>query len=129
MALHHKNSHPRDKLRRPRSLHRGNLGKAGQQVSYLRSRLLSTSRSRTDRTGLRRDHHREDARRAWLHLHSMVAQLPCDGLRVDLEPTVEIPASDERQADKGDVIKGVAASPGKVTGVARILHGLDDFSG
>jgi pyruvate,water dikinase len=29
---------------------------------------------------------------------------------------------------KGDVIKGVAASPGKVMGVARILHGPEDFS-
>ena len=29
---------------------------------------------------------------------------------------------------KGDVIKGVAASPGKVTGAARVLHGPEDFS-
>jgi len=29
--------------------------------------------------------------------------------------------------NKGDVIKGVAASPGKATGVARILHGPEDF--
>jgi pyruvate,water dikinase len=28
---------------------------------------------------------------------------------------------------KGDLIKGVAASPGKATGVARILHGPEDF--
>lgn len=29
---------------------------------------------------------------------------------------------------KGDVIKGVAASPGKVTGTARVLHGPEDFN-
>lgn len=29
---------------------------------------------------------------------------------------------------KGNVIKGVAASPGKVTGTARVLHGPEDFS-
>jgi len=29
---------------------------------------------------------------------------------------------------KGDVIKGVAASPGKATGTARVLRGPDDFS-
>ena len=28
---------------------------------------------------------------------------------------------------KGVVIKGVAASPGKATGVARVLHGPEDF--
>jgi pyruvate,water dikinase len=32
-----------------------------------------------------------------------------------------------RRLDRGDVIKGVAASPGKTTGVARILHGPEDF--
>jgi pyruvate,water dikinase len=30
--------------------------------------------------------------------------------------------------NKGNVIKGVAASPGKMSGVARILHGPEDFS-
>jgi pyruvate,water dikinase len=30
--------------------------------------------------------------------------------------------------NKGNVIKGVAASPGKASGVARILHGPEDFS-
>jgi rifampicin phosphotransferase len=30
--------------------------------------------------------------------------------------------------NRGDVIKGVAASPGKASGVARILHGPEDFS-
>jgi pyruvate,water dikinase len=29
---------------------------------------------------------------------------------------------------KGEVIRGVAASPGKVTGMARVLHGPGDFS-
>ena len=29
--------------------------------------------------------------------------------------------------NKGNVIKGVAASPGEVSGVARILHGSEDF--
>jgi pyruvate,water dikinase len=30
--------------------------------------------------------------------------------------------------NKGNVIKGVAASPGKASGIARILHGPEDFS-
>jgi pyruvate,water dikinase len=33
-----------------------------------------------------------------------------------------------KRRSKGDVIKGVAASPGAVTGVARVLHGPDDFN-
>jgi pyruvate,water dikinase len=31
------------------------------------------------------------------------------------------------RGNRGDVIKGVAASPGKASGVARVLHGPEDF--
>ena len=40
---------------------------------------------------------------------------------------VELTAMKKRRA-KGNILKGVAASPGQVTGTARVLHGPEDFS-
>jgi phosphohistidine swiveling domain-containing protein len=52
-------------------------------------------------------------------------QLPPKGRVMGIKTDVFMPVSAEEQA--GDFLKGVAASPGQVTGTARVLLGPEDF--
>jgi len=52
-------------------------------------------------------------------------QLPARGRVMGIKTDAFMPVDAEEQT--GDVLKGVAASPGQVTAAARVLHGPEDF--
>ncbi|MEJ2210215.1 MAG: PEP/pyruvate-binding domain-containing protein [Anaerolineae bacterium] len=52
-------------------------------------------------------------------------QLPAKGRVMGIKTDAFMPVDAEEQTE--DVLKGVAASPGQVTAVARVLHGPEDF--
>jgi pyruvate,water dikinase len=70
-----------------------------------------------------------ERRDTWKREHDVsppVALPPKEAARflgIDFSST--LPARSDQ--DDGDTIKGVGASPGRVTGRARVLHGPDDF--
>jgi phosphohistidine swiveling domain-containing protein len=69
----------------------------------------------------------EDRRAVWRAEKQLTPpqQLPSKGRVMGIKTDAFMPVDAEEQA--GDVLKGVAASPGQVTAPARVLHGPEDF--